>query len=110
MRISAQASLQRYVAEDLLLDANLMYQNQASSDYLYASLAITKLLDQDQDGRLIGLGCLYRTSDAIAPFIFGEFNSLRIGFSYDVQVNDVRKSAAAATSLEFSIQYRFKSK
>jgi len=110
MRISAQASLQRYVAEDLLLDANLMYQNQASSDYLYGSLAVTKLLDQDQDGRLIGLGCLYRTGDAVAPFIFGEFNSLRVGFSYDIQVNDIRKSAAPASSLEFSLQYRFKSK
>jgi len=110
MRISAQTTLQRYVAEDLLVDASLLYQSQASSDYLLASLSITKLLDQSQDGRLIGLGCLYRTGDVVAPFIFGEFNSLRIGFSYDVQVNDIRKSAAAATSLEFSIQYRFKSK
>ena len=108
VRVSAQASLQRYVAEDLLLDANLLYQNQAASDYLLTSLSITKLLDLTADARLIGLGCLYRTGDAVAPFVFGEFNSVRIGFSYDIQINNIRKTAAPASSLEFSIQYRFK--
>ncbi|MFM7554606.1 MAG: type IX secretion system membrane protein PorP/SprF, partial [Verrucomicrobiota bacterium] len=65
-------------------------------------MALKKLLDEDPEGSLFGLGCWYRTGDAIAPYVFGEFNSVRLGITYDIQLNDIRKPTAPATSLEFS--------
>ncbi|MBM3922595.1 MAG: type IX secretion system membrane protein PorP/SprF [Sphingomonadales bacterium] len=110
MRVSAHTFLQRYVGSDLLLDGRLLYQLQAGSDYLLGGIALSKLLEEDPQGSLIGLGCWYRTGDAIAPYLFGEFNSLRIGFTYDIQLNDIRKPTAPVTTIEFSLQYRLRSK
>jgi type IX secretion system PorP/SprF family membrane protein len=110
MRVSAHVYLQRYIGEDLLLDARLLYQIQTESDYLLGGAALTKLLQSDPDGSLIGLGCWYRTGDAIAPNVFAEFNSIRFGFTYDIQVNDIRKGSLPASTMEFSLQYRFKSR
>lgn len=110
MRVNAHVHLQRYIGEDLLFDARLLYQIQTESDYLLGGAALTKLLQSDPDGSLIGLGCWYRTGDAIAPNLFAEFNSLRFGFSYDIQVNDIRNGSTPASTMEFSLLYRFKSK
>lgn len=110
MRVSAHTFLQRYVSDDLLMDLRLMYQLQTGADYLMGGFALKKLLESDPEGSLLGLGCWYRTGDAIAPNIFAEFKSMRVGFSYDIQLNGIRKTAAPASSLEFSLQYRFKSK
>lgn len=110
MRVNAHVHLQRYIGEDLLFDARLLYQIQTESDYLLGGAAITKLLQSDPEGSLIGLGCWYRTGDAIAPNLFAEFNSIRFGFTYDIQINDIRKQSVPASTLEFSLQYRFKSK
>jgi len=110
MRVSAHVFLQRYIGEDLLFDARLLYQIQTESDYLLGGAAITKLLQNDPEGSLVGLGCWYRTGDAIAPNLFAEFNSIRFGFTYDIQVNDIRKRSVPASTMEFSLQYRFKSK
>lgn len=110
MRVSAHTFLQRYVSDDLLMDLRLLYQLQTGADYLMGGFALKRLLESDREGSLIGLGCWYRTGDAIAPNVFAEFKSLRVGFSYDIQLNGIRKTANPASTMEFSLQYRFKSK
>ncbi|MFM7710385.1 MAG: PorP/SprF family type IX secretion system membrane protein [Ferruginibacter sp.] len=110
VRLSAQANLQRYLGENLLMDVRLLYQSQAASDYLQGSLSVAKLLEDDPDGSLVGLGLAYRTSDAVSPFVFTELNAFRLGFSYDFQINDITKSNITASSLELSLQYRIKSR
>jgi len=110
MRFSAQANLQRYLGQDLLLDVRLLYQAQSSSDYLQAGVSVAKLLEEDVNGSLVGLGCSYRTSDAVSPALFTEFNSFRIGFSYDIHINDITKNNRPVSSMELSLQYRIKAK
>lgn len=110
MRFSAQANLQRYLGADLLLDVRLLYQAQAGSDYLQAGVSMAKLLEEDANGSLVGLGCSYRTSDAISPTVFTEFSSFRIGFSYDVHINDITKNNRPVASMELSLQYRLKAR
>jgi type IX secretion system PorP/SprF family membrane protein len=109
MRLTAHIALQRYVAENLLLDGKIFYQSQAGVDYLMGGLSLSRLLSsENDDATLVGIGCWYRTNDSVCPQLFTEFRSLKFGFSYDIQVNDIRKNAIPASSLEFSLQYRFK--
>lgn len=105
-RISAQASFQRYINSSYLLNAELQYQSQANVDYLLSGVSYAKLLEEELDASMIGLGLWYRTSDAIAPYLFAEFNKIRLGFTYDIQINDMRKSAYPANSFEFSLRWR----
>jgi type IX secretion system PorP/SprF family membrane protein len=110
MRLSAQLNLQRYVAFDLVMDFRLLYQNQAENDYLSGGISLSKLLQEDADGSVLGIGCWYRTDDAISPYVFTEINRFKIGFSYDIQINDIRKEAKPSSSIEFSLQWRFRKK
>lgn len=108
IRFSAQANLQRYLGENLLMDVRLLYQSQAASDNLFGSFSVARLLEDDPDGSLVGLGLAYRTSDIVAPFLFTEFNAFRLGFSYDFQINDLTNNNIPVSSLELSLQYRIK--
>jgi type IX secretion system PorP/SprF family membrane protein len=110
MRFCAQATLQRYLAENLLMDLRLLYQNQSASDYLLGSISLAKLLSEDQNGSLVGLGLSYRSGDALAPNFFTEFNSFRFGFSYDFQMSGLTKNNIPVSTMELSLQYRIKSK
>ena len=105
-RVSAQATLQRYTSNMMLLDVRMLYQNQASIDYLLGGVSVAKLFSEDRDANMIGVGCWYRTGDAVSPFVFTEINRCRIGFTYVVQVNDIRKNVRPASSMEFSLQWR----
>ena len=110
IRFCAQATLQRYLAENLLMDLRLLYQSQSASDYLLGSISMAKLLSEDQDGSLVGLGLSYRSGDALAPSVFTELNNFRLGFSYDFQISGLTKNNIPASTLELSLQYRIKSK
>lgn len=110
MRISAHTHMQRYISDDLIFDARLLYQSQSGTDYLLSGIAFTKLLEEDAEGTSVGFGCWYRTGDAVAPYVFGEYQSIRFGLTYDVHINNIRTAAAPATSIECSLQYRIKYK
>lgn len=110
IRISAQANLQRYVDFDLVMDFRLLYQNQSENDYLAGGFSIQKLLQEDSDGSAVGVGCWYRTNDAISPYVFIDYKKVKLGFTYDIQVNDIRVQSRPASSTEFSLQWRISQK
>lgn len=105
-RISAQASFQHYMGSTLLFNAEMQYQSQAGVDYLLSGVSCAKMLKEEVDASMVGLGIWYRTSDAIAPYIFAELNRLRFGFTWDYQINDIRKDQYPANSIEFSLRWR----
>jgi hypothetical protein len=38
--------------------------------------------------------------------VFGEFNQFKVGLSYDIQINGLRKNTMPANSMELSLQWR----
>ena len=105
-RVSAHASFQRYLNNIYLFNADMQYQSQAGTDYFLSGISCARLLEEEMDAPMIGLGLWFRTGDAIAPYLFGEFNRIRFGFTYDFQVNDIRKDLFPARSFEFSLRWR----
>lgn len=106
MRFTGQANLQRYIQSDIVLDVRLLYQNQRGVDYLAGGLAVSKLLNEEDESTLVGAGCWYRTGDAITPHVFVEYQRIRIGYTYDIQINDIRKIVRPGNSSELSLQLR----
>jgi type IX secretion system PorP/SprF family membrane protein len=107
MRFTGQANLQRYIQSDIILDVRLLYQNQRGVDYLAGGMAVSKLLNEEDESSLVGAGCWYRTGDAITPHVFLEYQRIRIGYTYDIQINDIRKEVRPGNSSELSLQLRF---
>ena len=104
-RISVQSSFQRYLQSDLLLNIKAVYQQQSKIEYLLAGLSIAKLVGHDNQ-QMVGVGCWYRTKDAIIPYIFLEYNRLQIGISNDVTVSNFKVGRSPASSWELSLQFK----
>ncbi len=104
IRYSAQISYQKYLNETSILSLRGLYQNQASVEYMLAGFSYAKLIGRNSD--MIGAGLWYRTSDAVSPYVFTEFNKVKIGISYDVIISDLSKAPAPVRSYEFSLQWR----
>jgi type IX secretion system PorP/SprF family membrane protein len=105
-RVAAQATLQRYTSSMLLLDLRMLYQSQAGVDYVLGGLSVAKLFSEERDANMVGIGCWYRSADAVSPYVFTEINRCRVGFSYDIQINDIRKNVRPVSTMEFSLQWR----
>ena len=104
MRWSAQFGYQKQLPSDIVVNAKMLFQHQAKVEYLLGGLSVGKIFGQNKD--LIGLGCWYRSADAISPYVFCEFSGLQIGFSYDATISDLSKGPNPARSVEMSLQWR----
>jgi len=109
-RMSAQATFQKYMNDNFLINAELQYQSQSQVDYLLTGFSIAKLLSEEFDPSMIGIGLWYRTSDIVAPYLYAEINKMKFSLTYDFQVNDIGKNLYPATTLEFSLGWRFGNK
>jgi type IX secretion system PorP/SprF family membrane protein len=58
--------------------------------------------------KVLWVGCSYRINNSISPIVEAQLDPrLRVGFSYDVPLTDIRKSSLGTGSPEVLISYRF---
>lgn len=105
LRWSGQLTFQQYLNDESLLNVKALFQKQAETSYLLAGISVAKLFGEDQ-GNMIGAGIWYRSGESFAPNAFVEFNQMRVGFSYDITYNGMKKTLAPASSYEVSLQWR----
>lgn len=105
VRYSVQANLQRFVGEKGLLNIRTIYQSQAAVEYFSAGLSIGSMFGDSQENT-VGAGLWYRSSDAVSPYVFMDYNRMMIGLSYDVVVSNLNKAPKPIRSIELSLQWR----
>lgn len=108
-RYSAQASLQQYLGEDVLVNAKLLYQNQAAVTYFLCGASVSKMVGADKDN-MIGAGLWYRSKDAISPYFLFEYNKVQLGITYDIISSDLKNGPKPSNSMELSLQVRMNGK
>ncbi len=79
-------------------------QNKASETTLGAAAALLANDDYDNPTNLY-VGSWFRLKDAIIPYVGLEFNGLRIGFSYDVNISNLKAATGSRGGSEFSLIY-----
>jgi len=55
---------------------------------------------------MLGAGLWYRSGESFAPHAYFEFTQMRVGFSYDIANNNLKKVLTPASSFELSLQWR----
>ena len=88
------------------VNASLIHQiqNRASETTIGAALALNANGDSDNPTSVF-IGSWVRLKDAIIPYIGLEFNGLRIGASYDVNVSSLKAATGSRGGSEFSLIY-----
>lgn len=104
-RWSGQLTFQQYINDISLINIKALYQKQAEVDYLLAGFSIARLFGE-YDEQMVGAGMWYRSGESFAPHAYVEFNKMRIGFSYDIAYNNLKRILTPASSFEISFQWR----
>jgi type IX secretion system PorP/SprF family membrane protein len=106
IRLSGQLNYQQYLNDYSILNLHALFQKQAGVSYLLAGFSLARIIGSGGEN-LIGAGFYYRTKESISPNTFIEYNNIRVGLSYDIAYNSLRKELTPARSLELSLQWRF---
>ena len=94
------------ISDILTLHTSGIYQLQNKSSELTIGGAVAAMLNKDVDAptNVYG-GAWIRLKDAIIPYIALEFNSMRIGASYDVNVSSLKSGSQSRGGMEVSLIY-----
>jgi len=106
IRLSGQFSFQKYLSSYSILYINGLFQKQASVSYLLTGFSLAKLFGNSNEN-MFGGGLMYRTKESFSPHVYIEYSNLRIGCSYDIAYNNLKRTLTPASSLELSVQWRF---
>jgi type IX secretion system PorP/SprF family membrane protein len=105
VRYSLQASLQKYLGDQTLVNLRGLYQSQASVNYILTGLSVSKLFGPDNINQA-GVGFWYRTGDAFSPYLLLEFSNFMVGCSYDITISSLKDAPKPMRSFELSLTVR----
>lgn len=101
-RYSVHGGLRLKMNDRFDLMPNLLYTAQASAYELAAGLSMNIRIDGSRD---LVAGAMYRYKDAIAPNIGLYMNGLMIGFSYDINISQMKTVSSVNGGYELSISF-----
>jgi type IX secretion system PorP/SprF family membrane protein len=105
IRWSGQVTFQQYINDVSLINIKGLFQKQAEVSYLLAGVSFARILGSDNQ-HMLGAGLWYRSGESFAPHAYFEFTQMRVGFSYDIANNNLKKVLTPASSFELSLQWR----
>ena len=94
-------------------EANRMYlsgaymKSEYSSDLIFGAAFSRALSQIPEENYNIILGGWYRYNDAIAPYVGLEFQNMRAGISYDINVSKLTSGSNFRGGFEFTLSYIF---
>jgi type IX secretion system PorP/SprF family membrane protein len=93
------------VAENVIINPNAYYSNQARSSELVLGLNAAYNLSEAGEKQLIA-GLYYRLGDALVPTVGFELNNVRFTFSYDVTMSSLNRFNGSRGASEFNLLKR----
>lgn len=93
-------------ATDLTMHVSTIYQLQNKSSEFLLGGALSKSLNNDESNPSnIYAGAWLRLKDALIPYLGLEFNSIRVGASYDVNTSSLKSGSQSRGGVEISLIY-----
>ncbi|MEP6615968.1 MAG: PorP/SprF family type IX secretion system membrane protein, partial [Ginsengibacter sp.] len=94
------------VTDLLTLHTSGIFQMQNKTSELTVGGALAASLNKDDETPTnVYAGAWFRLNDALIPYIALEFNSMRIGASYDVNVSSLKSGSQSRGGMEVSVIY-----
>ena len=97
-----------YLNEQLVLNANTIYQRQGATDYLSIGGGLGYYLTDDPEEVVLNAGLWYWLKNAVIPYIGVTYQNIQFGLSYDITVSKLSRAAEKPKSFELSIIIRAK--
>jgi type IX secretion system PorP/SprF family membrane protein len=105
VRFVFSGSLDQQINDNVVLNVNGIYHNQASGSYFAVGGALCYYLNEDE-GTSINGGLFYRSGDAIYPYVGLGIKQFQFGFTYDITTSQLKTAPQAMKSWELSLTMR----
>lgn len=108
-RYVGHANFDTYLNNQLVLNANAIYQRQETTEYFSAGGGVGYFLTGDPEDVVLNAGLWYWLKNAIIPYIGVMYQNIQFGLSYDITISKLSRAAEKPKSFELSIVIRSKS-
>lgn len=105
-RYVGHANFDTYLNEQVVLNANTIYQRQGSTEYFSAGGGLGYFLTGDPEDVVLNAGVWYWLKNAIIPYVGVMYHNIQFGLSYDITISKLSRAAEKPKSFELSIVIR----
>jgi type IX secretion system PorP/SprF family membrane protein len=106
-RYVAHGNLETYLSDQLVLQTNGIYQQQAGTSYYSVGGALGYIMPTvDDNDIVINAGMWYWSNNAIVPYLGLEYRSFQVGLSYDVTISGLNKAQSIPKTFELCLIIR----
>ena len=107
-RYVGHANFDTYLNDQLVLNANAIYQRQQTTDYFSVGSGLGYYLTGDPEDVVFNAGLWYWMKNAIIPYIGVMYQNIQFGLSYDITISKLNRAAEKPKSFELSVVIRSK--
>jgi type IX secretion system PorP/SprF family membrane protein len=105
-RYVAHANFDTYLNDQLVLNANTIYQRQGTADYFSIGSGLGYYLTDDPEGVILNFGLWYWLRNAVIPYVGFTYQNVQLGLSYDITISNLNVAAEKPKSFELSLILR----
>ncbi|NII27753.1 PorP/SprF family type IX secretion system membrane protein [Pseudoflavitalea sp. X16] len=106
MRKVVHANFETRLNNNILFNANGIYQYQSAANYFSIGGALGFFIDETGDDQILNLGVWYWSKNAIIPYIGMRYKSLQFGFTYDITISKLSEAERKPKTFEVSFIIR----
>ena len=107
-RYVGHANFDTYLNDQVVLNANSVYQRQGSTEYFSVGGGLGYYLTGDPEDVVFNAGLWYWLKNAFIPYIGVMYQNIQFGLSYDITISKLSRAAEKPKSFELSLIIRAK--
>lgn len=108
-RYVVHSNFETFLTDQVVLDANGIYQYQSGASYFSIGGALGYYLPSVSDegsNRLVNAGLWYWSNNALVPYIGFTYGNFQVGMSYDLTISKLTEANKRAHTFEISLVLR----
>jgi type IX secretion system PorP/SprF family membrane protein len=105
-RYVGHANFDTYLSDQLVLNANSIYQRQETTDYISFGGGLGYFVTGDPEDLALNIGLWYWVRNAFIPYIGIMYQNIQFGLSYDIAFSKLSRAAEKPKSFELSLIIR----
>lgn len=107
-RYVGHVNFETYVNDQVIFNANSIYQRQGTTDYISVGAGLGYFLSEDTEPVILNLGLWLWLRNAFIPYVGIMYQNFQFGVTYDITVSKLSGAAQKPKSFELSLIIRSK--
>jgi type IX secretion system PorP/SprF family membrane protein len=105
-RYVIHANFEAFLSDQVILNTNGIYQNQARASYFSIGGALGYYMPGDERDIIINGGLWYWSNNALVPYVGFTYGNFQVGLTYDITISSLKEASKRTQTFELSLIFR----